>query len=280
MRLVHSFSILTGLILAATATATLAVGCTESDPDPVTATPDTGTVPTDSGIDAPVDTPVDTPVATAKVIAPTAMIDGKTYAQQSALWWQWALGIPKAKNPIEGKACAEGQAGNVFYLAGTADGKPATRACEVPEGKTLFFPLVNGVCYPCHEEEGCSTSKTEAELKECAKLPTLKALEASVDGVALTNLDKHLVTSAQFSWKAPTTDALWSCMGPIETNTCGVPVGDRFGVSEGYWVGLEPLAKGTHKIKFKAIIPGAPGEDGGPPGDDFVQDVTYDITIK
>lgn len=111
-------------------------------------------------------------------------------------------------------------------------------------------------------------------------MPTLKTLEASIDGVAVPGLDKYLVTSAQFSFKGPATDPLFSCTGPIETNTCGIPVGDRFGVSEGYWLALEPLAKGKHTIKFKAVMPGAPGEDGGAPGEDFVQDVSYEITVK
>lgn len=239
---------LISFLTVASALAT-AIGCS-SDPDPVST----------SG---------------AKVIAPTATVDGKSYAQQSALWWQWALSIPKADNPIEGKACNKSQSGNVFFLAGTADGKAATRSCTIPSGKTLFFPLVNGICYPCHEEEGCGTSKTKAELTECAKMPALKALEASVDGVALTGLDQHKFTSDQFSWKAPTSgDPAFACMGPIEANTCGIPLGDRFGVSEGYWVALEPLSKGKHTLKFKAVIPGS----GGDP--DFVQDVTYDLTIE
>lgn len=265
MRFVASISMLTSLLF---------VGCADPDPSPVTAVTD------DAGTDAPVHA---TPIApeSAKVIAPTAMIDGKSYAEQVAAWWQWALAIPKDKNPVAGKACNEGQKGNVFFLAGTDDGKPASRSCEVPEGKILFFPLVNAVCYPCHEEEGCGTTKTAAELTECAKLPAPKSLKATVDGVPIEGLDKYEVTSAQFSWKAPKTDALFGCSGEIEENTCGIPKGDRFGVSDGYWIALEPLPKGTHHITFKAVLPGTPGSSGKPgPESFFVQDVSYEITVK
>jgi hypothetical protein len=240
----------TDLVLAC-ALATLAlVGCSSNDP-----------APTDGGVSP-------------KVIAPGALIDGKTYAQQSAAWWQWAIPLPKATSPIAGGDCTQGQSGNVWFLAGTSDGKPASRTCNVPAGKTLFFPLINGVCYPCHEEEGCSTSKTKAELEACVKYDATN-LSLEIDGVAQTNLAAHRATSDQFSFKG-SASGMFACSGPIGDNTCGIPKGDRFGVSDGYWIAIEPLAAGTHTIKFKATYPG----DGTATTPDFVQDVQYTLTVK
>jgi hypothetical protein len=274
MRFARHVSILFGLLACTSATAALATGCSNDDASSQPASV------TDSGTDAPVDAPVDAPAASAHVIPPTGMIDGKTYAQESAAWWQWALAIPKAKNPIEGQPCGESQSGNVFYLTGTADSTPATRTCEIPEGKTVFFPLLNTICYPCPEVEGCGTTKSESELKDCVTMPTLSTLEASIDGVAVPNLDQYLATSAQFTFKAPATDSEYECTGPVAMNTCGIPEGDRYGMSGGYWLAVDSLAKGKHTIKYKAVLPGTPATDGGAPGDDFVQDVSYDITIK
>src|SRR5262249_24006075 len=71
---------------------------------------------------------------------------GHTYNEWSARWWQWALSIPAATNPVldeTGAHCAEGQGGQVWFLAGSFAGGTFTRACTVPPGKALFLSIVN-----------------------------------------------------------------------------------------------------------------------------------------
>ncbi len=70
---------------------------------------------------------------------------GNTYGEWSARWWQWTLAIPAATNPnldTTGENCAEGQSGQVWFLAGSFGGT-FERACPVPTGKALFFPILN-----------------------------------------------------------------------------------------------------------------------------------------
>ena len=70
---------------------------------------------------------------------------GSTYGEWSARWWQWVLSVPAATNPLNdttGAQCAQGQTGKVWFLAGTFVG-PVTRTCTVPQGKALFFPILN-----------------------------------------------------------------------------------------------------------------------------------------
>src|SRR2546426_11911178 len=73
------------------------------------------------------------------VLPPHSHSYGKTYAEWSEVWWQWALSFPAATNPIAdltGADCALGQTGPdafpverpVWFLAGTF-GSPATRTC-------------------------------------------------------------------------------------------------------------------------------------------------------
>src|SRR5690349_17165858 len=60
-------------------------------------------------------------------------------------WVHWALEQAWSTGPVldpDGSACANGQSGNTWFLAGTSGG-PVTRECTVPVGKKLFFPLVN-----------------------------------------------------------------------------------------------------------------------------------------
>ena len=69
-------------------------------------------------------------------------------SELTAEWRQWAYSIPTSQNPQEdatGQYCMVGQRGPVWFLAGVFLGWPGTitRTCTVPEGKALFFPVIN-----------------------------------------------------------------------------------------------------------------------------------------
>jgi hypothetical protein len=79
------------------------------------------------------------------VIPPTSKKVRQTYQELAAARWNWALQFPAATNPVEdptGESCHLGQQGPVWFLAGTFGGT-VTRTCTIPEGKFLFFPIVN-----------------------------------------------------------------------------------------------------------------------------------------
>src|SRR5262245_9772768 len=72
--------------------------------------------------------------------------EGQTYGRWAAEWWQWALGIPADVNPLTdttGEHCAQRQVDQVWFLAGSVSTDPVVRTCKIPEGKSLFFPLIN-----------------------------------------------------------------------------------------------------------------------------------------
>jgi hypothetical protein len=67
------------------------------------------------------------------------------YERLSSRWTQWAMSNPWSTGPINdptGAACAMGQDGPVWFLAGTSGGD-AVRECTVPSLQPIFFPLVN-----------------------------------------------------------------------------------------------------------------------------------------
>jgi hypothetical protein len=71
---------------------------------------------------------------------------GQSYARWAAEWWQWVLGIPAATNPFAdktGENCTQRQVGDVWFLAGSMASDTVTRNCNIPAGKSLFFPLTN-----------------------------------------------------------------------------------------------------------------------------------------
>lgn len=188
----------------------------------------------------------------------------------SAEWWQWALSIPASVNPLSfndpmgsSDYCGVGQHGDVWFLGGRFDGSGslATRACTIPAGTSIFFPIINAECSTI---EG--SGMTEEELRTCAidLIDHVTEVEASVDGVLLKGLNKSRVQSRLFSFSLPPGDML----GLFGNSPNPSP-----SVSDGFWVLLPPLAEGEHEIKFRGVAPFPEF------GFTFEQNVSYTITI-
>jgi hypothetical protein len=181
---------------------------------------------------------------------------GATYGEWSARWWQWVLSIPTAINPIldaTGANCDQGQKNgedDVWFLAGDFGGS-ATRACTIPVGKPIFFPLINQVAF---QPTGGETLLDLRRLIS-ASINNVSVLECTIDGVALTNLFAFRVHSPSFSLVAPP--------GGLLHGGATDPM-----VSDGYWLLVSPLPAGQHTIHFHAETT-----------DGFVLDVTYNLTI-
>lgn len=226
--------------------------------------------------------PPQPPVAPDYVMNADEMPLGKTYEQWSEAWWLWALSIPNATNPIQEGACDQKQSGDVFFLAGNAGGT-SNRTCTIPQGKAIFFPLVNGVSRACPELVDamytCEMATSEQQIRDSISAPfnDLKiTMTLEVDGDPITNLEDGRAASMTF--QDPTAnvadDVFGSmCAGPIRDNTCGVAVGSsRMSAGDGYWVMLKPLAAGKHDIRFT-------GEIVFSPDSKFNLDVSYAITV-
>jgi hypothetical protein len=199
------------------------------------------------------------------VLPPTSNAYWKSYAEWSAAWTQWALGIPASANPIldtTGDYAANGQLGKVWFLAGTTGGT-AVRTISVPTGTPLFFPIVNSfwVNTPEYGDPAWSPAQEAAARDFIAgQIDTATDLTLQIDDRSINNL---------YDFRFQSTAAL-----------CNIPPDNIFGVSlvnnpydcvaDGYWVLLAPLSIGQHTIHFT----------GGLSSSGFSLDVTYHITVK
>jgi hypothetical protein len=183
------------------------------------------------------------------VVPPQSHVHGLTYAQWSVRWWQWLLAIPADQNPTfdtTGEDCAVGQSGHVWFLAGTPGGS-ATRTCTVPPGTSLFFPIVNAeMDYPCPDPtfQPAPGQSLEAFLTEevRALVDLVSDVRLEVDGRAVTKLADFRVTSSLFYFTGdPSLTAVF--------DSC-ITGSSQPAVSDGYWVMLSPLSRGTHTIHF------------------------------
>jgi hypothetical protein len=189
--------------------------------------------------------------------------NGNNYGDLTARWWQWILSIPAANNPnldTTGADCAQGQEGQVWFLAGTFGGPPVTRSCTVPSGKSLFFPILdtafgNGV--------GDCTGPSDCDINALRGLAAANQdspmdLEATIDGRKVSDPSQYrVVSSTAFNAFMPA------------GNVIGNPVG-TYGplVSDGYFLLVDPPKPGPHTIHFKGVTSSS-----------FTLDVTYNLTV-
>jgi hypothetical protein len=189
----------------------------------------------------------------------TPTVVGKTMAQWSAIWWQWALAIPADSNPLldtDGAFCAQNQSGAVWFLGGVLFGGTTERSCTVPRGRHLLLPIANAFWIQTPLDD----PHTEQEYRELAQsfLPTTE-LFATLDGKPLVFDPRLPIVRTQ--------SAVFTAVFPAG-NVFGLDPSLLTGrdiVSDGYWVMLPPLTPGAHELKFGA---------GGS------QDVTYHLLIQ
>ncbi len=188
----------------------------------------------------------------------------------TAEWWQWALSIPASVNPLTdstGEQCMIGQRGSVWFLAGNVSG----RSCSVPEGATLFFPIINfvNVNTPCNQNGLNFTAKQLQDQIQPA-INTINSVSVIVDGQEVKKTLLRLVRSDPFEAALPTENLF----GP-DACELGVPLSPGIyspAVDGGEYASLPPLSLGVHTLHFH-------GESDSALFGHVVQDVTYTLTV-
>ena len=185
------------------------------------------------------------------VVLPHGTVAGKTLGEWSGLWWQWAFGNPSDLDPLQdttGKLAGIAQQGPVFFLYGTWGGMPPfTRACPVPCGKYLFFPLYNTICWAGPPDKSDCDPGNFPVCVECAKvnIDACNTLTVTIDGTDLDVLFRYRETSPVFDFRVPAVSFVH--LDPAYTWQ---------GVSDGYWLMLTPLQRGEHTIRIVVSAPG------------------------
>lgn len=198
------------------------------------------------------------PVINTGIAPPNSTPYSQTYSEWAASWLQWALSIPADQSPLldtTGEFCHVGQSGPVFFLAGNFGGT-TVRQCTVPEGKALFFPLLNFFWV----QTPFDPPYTIEELRDIVGPPMDGAiLTCEIDGRPIKNLSSYREESVVFTTTLP------------EGNLFGIDAGDYAPcLDNGYYLMLWPLKKGRHTIHFT----------GETADHSFAVDVTYYLTVE
>lgn len=209
-----------------------------------------------------------------------------TYGELSARWFQWAysipvhtgtvvthpLTVPNAGQPDTAQ-CGLGQSGPVWFLGGafaltgqTVDFGTISRACTVPRGRFLFYPVLNSSCTTVEIGSGCprGVGPQRKLIKRFTDEVDLKTLESTVDG--------HPVPPVRVNVQKPP----WRFTQPEDNLLASIGVANSHagtfrGVDDGYYVLVPPLPPGPHTIVFGGTITD--------PDFTFTLHVTYTITV-
>jgi hypothetical protein len=195
---------------------------------------------------------------------------GQTYGHWAAEWWQWRLGIPEAKSPVNdttGQYCTQRQVGDVWFLAGSnSDSGPIVRNCEIPAGKSLYFPLINGG-YAAYLSDPPET-RTEQFMRDAARCTEPAQISLQIDGSKIPK--ERLTFTGPSGSQSPlfnvqlTADNVFGADQSVIPELLLSPTAEQ-----GYYVFLYPLRPGTHTLAWTA--------SGCHPG--AFQDITYHLTV-
>jgi hypothetical protein len=191
------------------------------------------------------------------VLPPNSRVQGMTYGEWSVEWWQYVFSLPMDQNPLVGATgteCAFELNGNVAVVV-VDPLSPEPIECEVPAGTTLFLDILSAECSTL--EAPPFYGGNEEELRACAQAFILHDLEATIDGVAIQNIEAYIHTSPLFEFTLPADNIL-----EVEAGLTAQSV------SYGAHLMLAPLTPGEHTIQFHASHP-----------DDFTVDTSYHITV-
>ena len=213
---------------------------------------------------------------TAPILDPTQPHYGNSDDVWGATWFQWFYQLPEKAGAciipttdMTGANCGDGQSGPVFFLAGTQGGTVERDKCVVPQGKALFFPILNFTA----DNAGVPANMVLSDSQLMSVIQTeidtvpVSGLSAEFDGLPIENLGQFKTHVTKFSYTLPPEPNVYTCLGASGVTGLVDP-----SFAAGFYIMLPPPAAGAHVLHFAGHSP-----KSSPP---LNVDVTYKLTVK
>ncbi|NQZ23296.1 MAG: hypothetical protein HRT53_14730 [Colwellia sp.] len=197
------------------------------------------------------------------VIPVSEQVAGKAQHEYANIWWQWANTMSDEISPVrdnDGRYCHVNQNGDVWFLAGGYGTVKIKRHCVIPQGKHIFFPIINMAYWP-----GNGVTKTCEQVKQESALNNdeLYFVYVELDGHSVPNMRNNRIKSKD----------CFDLHGLLVQQKNVEKVYPA--ATDGYWLMLKPLAKGLHSLKFNAQYQHDSALHGK-----AMQDIEYIIEVK
>lgn len=163
-----------------------------------------------------------------------------SYRDWISKWWQWNIAIPKDQHPIINTSltqCASGKSGPVTFLSHSIDGN-SKYICTIGVNQAILVPIGYG---ECTEKE--ANSNQHQDMYNCfAEGDKFLTFTASLDGEILNGLEQNYAVTKIFNIAIPYNNFLNHTAGQYKD------------VAGGYFIFLQPLLSGDHKIDISATV--------------------------
>ncbi len=194
---------------------------------------------------------------------------GQSYGRWAAQWYEWALGIPAAENPLAdttGRNCGQRQVDEVWFLAGVFGSGQAVRSCNIPANTALFFPLINNGYFAFLNDP--PAQRTEQYVRSQAACTQQVQISLSIDGKKVEKPERYFTGdsgsgSPIFNVQLPPGNVFGADQSQIPELVLSPSA------EQGYYIFLNPLPPGNHTIHWVA----SGCTQGGS------QDITYNLTV-
>lgn len=169
---------------------------------------------------------------------------GRSIAEWGAEWWQWAFDHPEVLGDTTGKFGPLGDVGGPVFFALGSVGDPVRAKYEVPGGQYILLPVAT---YIWTFFDPCVDVVCAREIVNRNFIDGIRYVSVQIDGEPVRNMNAQVVRVGQRNPLIFQVDA-----GPIQPDGYG---GILNAVQGGYWLMLEPLPPGKHRISMFAIVP-------------------------
>ena len=174
------------------------------------------------------------------LVEPGTSIDGQPLSVWIQRYWQWMKSFPPGESPTDdttGARCNAGQAGAVFFLAGTnqEDGQ-ITRSCLVPKGKYIFIPVINVLMLKFSPQGTATCDYLVQQARNITE--NVVDLSVTINGKEITSLHSYRAESGCFE-----------LLDASIPSTCPA-------AAAGYWLVLKAMATGNHEIRYSGKVGG------------------------
>lgn len=198
-----------------------------------------------------------------RIFPPDSRPYGLSYGEWSIKWWQWITSLPIDVNPgLQSMAncCERNQILPLWFLVGTFENAVyAQRECTIPSTVGIMLPVI--VSEKSYAEYPELRTESDLERMVCEANDRVRSAYVEVDGMRLPNIKHFRIRSRPFDMYLPV------------NNILGVKTGTTRSISEGYWIVLDSLPHGHHRISFG-------GEAYIRDKLEFKTDVTYHLKLN